>query len=261
MSYDFTHKTALVTGASRGIGRAIAQRLARDGAHVGVHYASDEYAANQTLQTIRAAGGRAFPVQADLGDDTGVDNLIDGLHRELRGTSLDILVNNAAVVSACASIEQTTCEHFDHLFRVNVRAPFFIIQRVLPLLTNGGRIVNISSADTRIAVPAELAYTMTKGAINVLARTLAPAVGARGITVNTVAPGVTDTGKLDWMYANPAAEAATRSASAMGRIGRPDDVASVVAFLASDEAGWITGQLLDASGGMFLGPPISLPAG
>jgi 3-oxoacyl-[acyl-carrier protein] reductase len=133
-------------------------------------------------------------------------------------------------------------------------APLFIIQRALPLLADNGRIINISSADTRITLPDELAYSMTKGAVNVLSRTLADALGARGITVNAVAPGVTDTGKLAALEARPELKAGTEAVTALGRIGQPADIADAVAFLASHDARWITGQVIDASGGTFLGP-------
>jgi 3-oxoacyl-[acyl-carrier protein] reductase len=249
-----TDKTALVTGASRGIGRAIAQRLAADGALVAVHYGTNGEAAAETVATIQADGGRAFPVRAELGTAGDVDALFEGLAAGLAGQRLDILVNNAAVTTQQGSIEQATPELFDRLFAVNVRAPFFIIQRALPLMRDGGRIINISSADTRIAIGFELAYSMTKGAVNVLGRTLAHEVGSRGITVNTVAPGITDTGKLGWLLDNPEAMARTASAAALDRIGRPADIAAVVSFLASEDGGWVTGHLLDASGGTFLGP-------
>jgi 3-oxoacyl-[acyl-carrier protein] reductase len=249
-----TDKTALVTGASRGIGRAIAQRLAADGALVAVHYGANGEAAAETVATIQADGGRAFPVRAELGTPGDVDALFEGLAAGLVGQRLDILVNNAAATTQQGSIEQATPELFDRLFAVNVRAPFFIIQRALPLMRDGGRIINISSADTRIAIGFELAYSMTKGAVNVLGRTLAHEVGSRGITVNTVAPGITDTGKLGWLLDNPEAMARTASAAALNRIGRPADIAAVVSFLASEDGGWVTGHLLDASGGTFLGP-------
>jgi 3-oxoacyl-[acyl-carrier protein] reductase len=252
---DLTGKTALVTGASRGIGRAIAQRLAADGALVAVHYGSSETAAMETVEAIRAHAGRAFPVRAELGVDGDVDTLFAGLEAGLSGQLLDILVNNAAT-RAAAFIEKTTPEDFDQMFAVNVRAPLFIIQRALPLLRDGGRIVNISSSDTRVALPMELAYAMTKGAINVMSQTLANALGARGITVNAVMPGPTDTDKTAFLRGNPEIEAATASATALGRIGQPADVADVVAFLASDDARWITGAILDATGGMWLGPRI-----
>jgi len=251
---DLTGKTALVTGASRGIGRAIARRLAADGALVAAHYANNEAAATETVEAIRADGGRAFPVRAELGADGDVDTLFAGLEAGLSGQRLDILVNNAAT-RAAAFIEQATPKEFDRMFAVNVRAPLFIIQRALPLLRDGGRIINISSSDTRVALPLELAYAMTKGAINVMSMTLANALGARGITVNAVAPGPTDTDKTPFLR-DPEVQAATASATALGRIGQPADIADAVAFLASDDARWITGELLDVSGGIWLGPRI-----
>jgi len=248
-------KTALVTGASRGIGRAIAQRLSTDGALVAVHYCSNDNAATETIHAIQNAGGRAFPIRAELGTLAGIDTLFAGLESGLKGQLLDILVNNAAIGGQERAIEETTPEEFDRMFAVNVRAPFFIIQRALRCMREGGRIVNISSAVTRIAIPRELAYSMTKGAVNTLGRTLAIAVGARGITVNTVAPGITETGKLAFLHEHPEIEAGTKASTALGRFGFPDDIAEVVAFLVSHDARWVTGQLLDVSGGLFLGPP------
>ena len=183
---SLTGKTALVTGASRGIGRAIALRLASDGAVVAVHYGSNEAAAAATVADIEAAGGEAFPVRAELGVDGDVDELFDGLERGLAGRPLDILVNNAAISTFDATIEATR-EQFDREFAINVRAPFFITQRALPLIRDGGRIINISSGVTWFATP-QIVYSMTKGALNVMGRTLALAVGERGITVNNDPP-------------------------------------------------------------------------
>jgi NAD(P)-dependent dehydrogenase (short-subunit alcohol dehydrogenase family) len=251
---DLTGRTALVTGASRGIGRAIAQRLAADGALVAVHYGSNDAAALETVVAIEQAGGQAFAMRAELGRPGDVDALFAGLTVGLGEQPLDILVNNAAI-GAPGSIDQTTPELFERVFAVNVRAPFFIIQRALPMLRDGGRIINISSSVTRVAMP-EIAYAMTKGAVEVLGRTLANAVGARGITVNTVAPGVTETDMNAWMRDMPEAKAGVAGATALGRIGQPEDIADAVAFLASDEARWVTGHLLDATGGIFLGPRV-----
>jgi NAD(P)-dependent dehydrogenase (short-subunit alcohol dehydrogenase family) len=251
---NLENRTALVTGASKGIGRAIARRLAADGALVAVHYGTDDTGASETVAAIQADGGRAFAVRAELGTPGDVDALFGGLAAGLAGQRLDILVNNAAIGGQQGAIDDTTPEFFDRLFAVNVRAPFFIIQRALPLMRDGGRIINISSADTRVALTNELAYSMTKGAVNVLGRTLANGVGTRGITVNTVAPGITDTGKLGWMLADPELRARTEQTAALNRIGQPEDIAAVVAFLASDDGRWVTGHLLDATGGTFLGP-------
>ena len=179
-----TGKTALVTGASRGIGKAIAERLAADRALVAVHYGRNEAAAKSTVAAIEQAGGRAFIVGADLGVARDFDTLFAGLKAGLAGSPLDILVNNAGGALGTGSIEKTTPGEFDRLIALNMRTPFFIIQRALPLFRDGGRIINISSADARIAITGELAYSMAKGAINVLSRTLAHAVGGRGITVN-----------------------------------------------------------------------------
>jgi 3-oxoacyl-[acyl-carrier protein] reductase len=252
---DLTGKTALVTGASRGIGRAIAVRLAADGARVAVHYGSNEAAAKATVATIEQAGGLAFSIRAQLGVDSDVDTLLAGLDAELGGAPLDILINNAGILDS-TPLEQVTPEVFDRSYEVNVRAPFFIIQRALPLLRDGGRIINLSSAVTRIASPFTH-YAMNKGAIEALSHTLAQALGPRGITVNTVAPGVIDTDMGAWMHSSAEVEAAIVSTTALGRVGQPADVADVVAFLASHDARWITGVTIEASGGQWLGPPMN----
>ncbi len=196
---SLTGKTALVTGASRGIGRAIAQRLAADGATVAVHYGSNDAAAAETIDAIHAAGGEAFAVRAQLGVDGDVDTLFAALQDGLGGRPLDILVNNAAIATYEATIDQATPEQFDREFAINVRAPFFITQRALPLLRDGGRIINISSGVTWFATP-QIVYSMTKGALNVLGRSLANIVGERGITVNNVSPGITDTDMNSWLH-------------------------------------------------------------
>ncbi|MGW2213454.1 SDR family oxidoreductase [Nonomuraea sp. NPDC001684] len=251
-------KTALVTGASRGIGRAVARRLAAAGALVAVHYGSNENAALEAVRLIEKDGGRAFPVRAELGTPGDVDALFAGLEAGLTARTgqarLDILVNNAAVNTG-GPIEAITPEAFDRLIAINTKAPLFIIQRALPLLNDGGRIVNVTTAATRIAMP-EAPYAMSKVGIEVLSRSLAQQVGARGITVNAVAPGPTVTDMNPWMLGKPEVQQMVGTGNAIPRVGQPDDIADVVAFLASEAGRWVTGQVVDASGGCFLGPRI-----
>jgi 3-oxoacyl-[acyl-carrier protein] reductase len=249
---DLRDRTALVTGASRGIGRSIALRLAAEGAFVAVHYGHNEPAAKDTLSTIERAGGRGIAVRAEFGVEGDVATLLDGLLESLAGRPLDILVNNAGILDLSPP-EQVTPQEFDRSFAVNVRAPFFLIQRLLPVMADGGRIVNVSSAVTRIASPF-LHYAMTKGAIEVMGHTLAQMLGRRRITVNTVTPGVVDTDLGSWVHADPQIEAGVTATVALNRLGQPADIADVVAFLVSDQARWITGVTLDASGGQWLGP-------
>jgi 3-oxoacyl-[acyl-carrier protein] reductase len=250
---DLTGRAALVTGASRGIGRAIARRLAADGALVAVHYGSNESAAKETLATIKEAGGQGFAVRADLADPAGPDTLIGGVQDALAGRPLDVLVNNAAVVSHTATIEDAGLEEFDRLFAVNVRAPLFVVQRALPVMRDGGRIVNISSGVTWFATP-DIVYAMTKGALNALTRSLAQTQGPRGITVNTVSPGITETDMNAWLAERPDAARHVAGMIALGRHGQPAEIADAVAFFASDDGRWVTGQTLEVNGGLFLGP-------
>ncbi|WP_319446106.1 MULTISPECIES: SDR family oxidoreductase [unclassified Mycobacterium] len=249
-------KTALVTGASRGIGRGIAERLARDGALVGVHYGTNQAAAAQTVAAIENAGGTAFAVGAPLGGDGDAEGLwaaFDTAVTEFTDhPGVDIVVNNAGV-AVYNSIGDVGEKDFDEVFAINTRAPFFIVKHGLPRLRDGGRIINIStSAATRIASPMTIAYSMTKGAINVMTHTLAQELGPRGITVNAIAPGVIETELTGWL-ADPTMREQAAAWSVFDRLGSPDDIADVVAFLASPDARWVTGQIVDASGGTLLG--------
>jgi NAD(P)-dependent dehydrogenase (short-subunit alcohol dehydrogenase family) len=248
-------KTALVTGGSRGIGRAVSRRLARDGALVAVHYGHDRTAAERTVKEIKADGGRAFPVHAELGVPGDADTLWSAFDAALAEQDapegLDILVNNAGI-TVPRPLAQVTEADYDRVFAINTKAPFFIIQRGLGRLRDGGRIVNISSVATRVAFPAIVSYTMTKAALDYLTLSLAQELGPRGITVNAVAPGYTET-EINPTLAVPEIRRRYSEASTFGRLGDPVDIADVVSFVASDDARWVTGQWIDASGGAHLG--------
>ncbi|MHA4818682.1 SDR family oxidoreductase [Streptomyces aculeolatus] len=247
-------KTALVTGASRGMGRATALRLARQGALVAVHYGTSTDEAGEVAALIEKDGGRAFTVQAELGVPGDVHQLFLGLEQALKErtgtTTLDILVNNAGVMGGVKP-EDTTPETFDRLIAVNAKAPFFLIQRALADMPDGGRIINITTGLNRFANPDEIAYAMSKGALEQLALHYAKHLGPRRITINSVAPGITRNSNP--VFTIPEAVEQMAALSTFNRVGEPEDVADVVAFLASDDARWITGSFVDATGGTLLG--------
>lgn len=250
-------KVAVVTGGSRGIGRAIAQRLGADGYVVAVHYGSNEAAAAETVAAIREANGRAFAFATDLTEPeigsrfwAAYDQAIS--EAGFADVPLYLIVNNAGVTLRGA-IEEFSANDFKVQQAVNVDAPYFIVKQALSRLMDGGRIVNTSSGVTRIAFPEIIAYAMTKGAIDTFTHTLAQHLGPRQITVNAVAPGVVDTDiNASWLRGNTEATAAVAASTALGRVGQPQDIAGIVAFLASEEGGWITGQTIDATGGTNL---------
>ena len=242
-------KTALVTGASRGIGRATAVALAAAGAQVLVHFSSSEKEADQVVEEIKQAGGRAEKVAANLGDREGPHQLAAKV-RHIVGGRLDILVANAGTAKA-ASIEDTTLDDFDHLFAVNVRAPFFLVQQLLPLLADGSNIVFTGSLAARSSVGELSAYAATKGAIDTLVKHFASALGAKRIRVNAIAPGVVAT-EMSSFTKTDAGRDYTLAMQALKRLAQPEDIARVIAFIASDEAGWITGDSIAVDGGSKL---------
>ena len=247
-------KIALVTGGSRGIGRAIGERLARDGALVALHYGSDAKSAAAAVAAIERDGGNAFAVRADLASLGQIEQMFETLDGELtRRTGsprFDILINNAAI-SVRSVIEQTTEAEFDRVFAINVKGTFFVTQHAVARLNDGGRVVNISSGVTRRAYGDQPTYTMTKGAINAFTLSLAKHLSARRITVNTLAPGITDTDQnADWLTAENKQKVA--GLTALGRVGAAADIADAVAFLASDDSRWVTNQYIDVSGGLRL---------
>lgn len=236
-----TSRVAIVTAGSRGIGHAIATRLGADGFTVGVHYVSHRDAAAETVAKITAAGGRAFAFNADLATEDAGTAFWRSCDAAAAEADIDVsavtaLVNNAGVTLQ-GTIEALSYEDFVFQQAVNVNAPYFLVREALPRLASGSRVINISSGATRIADPETIGYALTKGAIDAFTVALAKHLDGRGITVNAVSPGVVQSGL---------------SATA-GRGEQPDDIAGVVSFLASPDSGWITGQVIDATGGTSLG--------
>jgi 3-oxoacyl-[acyl-carrier protein] reductase len=246
---NLSGKTALVTGASRGIGRASALALAKAGAQVIVHYSSNEPAATAVVEEIRKAGGRAEQIAADLRKAAGPHELAAQV-RAIVGDRLDILVANAGA-SKSALIEATTVEDFDDLFALNVRAPFFLVQQLLPALCRNSSVILVSSLVAHAAIGTLAAYAATKGAIDTLVKHFAAALGERGIRVNAVAPGVVET-DLSSFVGTESGRNFTLSVQALKRIAQPDDIAGAVVFLASDAARWVTGDTLRVDGGSKL---------
>lgn len=255
MLKPLANKSALVTGGSRGIGRAIAERLAADGATVALTYSGNQQGAEQTVAAIKQAGGDAFAIRADFLDAAAIPALFGQLDRELierRGSqALDILVNNAGN-SGWGGMADATPEGWNAIFAVHAAAPFFLIQAALSRLAKDGRIINISSAAGTRPLHVVPIYSMAKAAVNNLTHSLALELGPRGITVNAVAPGWVKTDMNSAVRENTDMVKAIEADTALGRFGEPSDIAAVVAFLASDQGRWITGQVIEASGGFKL---------
>jgi 3-oxoacyl-[acyl-carrier protein] reductase len=255
VSGRLSNKVALITGSSRGIGRAAALAFAKEGAaFIGVHYASD--AAQATVREIEALGAKAIAINADLRKGKEATDIISEKFKAAAIATtgepwLDILVNNAGVAPAI-SLAQTSEPVFDEVMTVNFKASFFLIQALADHIRDNGRIINISTGFTRVAAPTHPAYAASKGALETLTLALAPEFGPRGITVNTVMPGTTETDMNAAWMAVPEARAAAEAISVFSRVGQPADVADVIAFVASNEARWTTGQVIDATGGARL---------
>jgi 3-oxoacyl-[acyl-carrier protein] reductase len=239
-------KTALVTGGSRGIGAAIARRLAADGAGVVVNYATNQAAADEVVRSILKSNGKAVAMRADLSDLEQIAPLIDSTIGQFG--RLDILVNNAAM-SERRPLEQIDPENYAKQFDLNVRGLLFTIQAAAKHMTAGGRIINITSGIVRVRTPAASVYAATKAAVEAITRCLAAELGPRQITVNSVAPGITDTEMLQ-SFMPQAVQSALVSQTPLGRLGTPEDIADAVAFIASDAARWITGEVIPVNGGL-----------
>ncbi|MBI5610432.1 MAG: SDR family oxidoreductase [Deltaproteobacteria bacterium] len=249
-------KIALVTGGSRGLGRNTALHLARKGVDVLLTYRSRRAEADSAVAEIAALGGRAVALPLDVGDASSFPAFVTAVQGALaqgwQRQDFDFLVNNAGI-GLYAAFADTSEAQFDELVNIHFKGPFFLTQRLLPLLANGGRIVNVSSGLARFALPGYAAYAAMKGAIEVLTRYQAKELGARGIAVNTVAPGAiaTDFGG-GAVRDNPAVNAMVASQTALGRVGLPDDIGPMIAALLSEDCRWINGQRIEVSGGMQL---------
>lgn len=243
MTYDLRNKVALVTGGSRGIGRAIAERLARDGAAVIVNYVAHEQAAREVVEAISQAGGKAHAVRADVSKVPEIVRLFD--EAEAAFGTLDIVVANAGTAKIGPFIDFTE-QDYDEVFNTNAKGVFFVVQQAAKRVRDGGRIIVVSTGGVKMFIPGNALYLASKGPLDQLVRTVAQELGPRNITVNALLPGYTDTDLMPERDRKVAADA-----SPFNRIGQPSDVADAAAFLASDDARWVTAQELGAGGGVF----------
>lgn len=257
MSTSTSHndKVAVITGSSRGLGAGAAKRLARDGFFVVVNYLRSQKEGEDVVREITAAGGRAALVQGDISTTAGVASFFEGVDAALKASGLpaaiDVLVANAGIIVG-KPFAQTTEADFDALFNTNVKGVFFLIQAALPRLRDNGRIITLGSGLSRFANPMYTAYSATKGAIDVMTRVLAQELGVRGITVNAVAPGATDTDMNSTWLRSDAGRAMLMSHQAIKQVAGPAEIADAIAFLAGPDSRWITAQRIEASGGSYL---------
>ncbi|MGY3901059.1 SDR family NAD(P)-dependent oxidoreductase [Aeromonas lusitana] len=251
-----TRPIALITGASRGLGKHGALALAAKGVDLIITYRSQAGEAADVVAKARALGVQAQALALDVGDSASFAAFADEvsllLSREWQRSQFDFLVNNAGI-GIHASFEQTTEQQFDTLLNIHLKGTFFLTQKLLPLIKDGGRILNLSTGLTRFALPGYAAYAAMKGGIEVLSHYLAKELGPRGIAVNVVAPGAIET---DFgggaVRDNPALNDFVASQTALGRVGQPDDIGGVIAALLSPDSRWINAQRIEASGGMFI---------
>jgi NAD(P)-dependent dehydrogenase (short-subunit alcohol dehydrogenase family) len=253
---DPNNKIALVTGGSRGLGKSMALALAEKGNDVIITYQSQLASALEVKTAIEAMGQKSAVLQFDATQFQGLDQFWDNfltlLSNEWKQQSFDILINNAGM-GATIPFSQVKETDFDRFLNAHFKSVFFLCQRALPILREKGRIVNVSTGTTRFAVPGYSVYASMKGAIETLTRYLAKEAGNRAITVNVLAPGPIETDFNNAAIRNhPERKAAMAAQTALGRVGQPEDIGSIVAFLCSPEAGWITGQRIEASGGINL---------
>ena len=251
-----TQKIAIITGASRGLGKNTALHLAAQGVAIIGTYHSNTVEADASVHEIESKGGRAAMLQLDVGNsasfDAFVGKLKDVLHAKFNVDTFDYLINNAGI-GLGSSIAETTEEQFDQLMRIHLKGPFFLTQKLLPLIADGGRIVNISTGLTRFSFPDYAAYAMMKGGVEVMTRYMAKEFGARGIAVNTLAPGAIETDfRGGAVRDNAQINEHIASATALGRVGLPDDIGGAIAVLLSDGSRWVNAQRIEVSGGMML---------
>jgi 3-oxoacyl-[acyl-carrier protein] reductase len=248
---SLTGKVALITGSSKGIGAAIAERLAQDGAAVVINYARSAAAAEALVQRIQAAGGRAVAIQADLSNPSEIGNLVTASAKAFG--ALDILVNNAGVYKF-VPLDLITAEHIDNHFNLNVKALLLVTQAAVPHFNaNGGVVINISSGVSLTPPPGSSVYSATKAAVDVITRVLAGELGPKNIRVVGIAPGLTATEGVEAMEEmNEATRGYFVSRTPLGRIGKPEDIANAVSFMASSDSAWVTGETLQVGGGLKL---------
>lgn len=251
-----TRKIALITGGSRGLGKNAALKLAKKSSDIILTYHSKQQEAQAVVEEIEALGARAVALQLDISNSSSFDAFATEVRHQLKTLwqreSFDYLLNNAGI-GIHASFEETSEAQFDQLVNIQFKGPFFLTQKLLPLLVNGGRILNVSSGLARFSLPGYSAYAAMKGAMEVLTRYQAKELGARGIAVNIIAPGAIETDFGGGVVRdNSELNAFIASQTALGRVGLPDDIGDAIAAILSDESGWINAQRIEVSGGMFI---------